>query len=55
MGNKVILWIPILGVFVSLAHYDKENGMPAIWSFYQAFMMVVIIWILAYLQSSASV
>jgi hypothetical protein len=52
MNNKLILWLPIVGAFVSLAHYDKENGMKPIWAYYQAAALVVIIWIIAYLQSS---
>lgn len=52
MNNKLIYWIPIVGVFVSLVNYDKENGMGAFWSYYQAFALVVVIWIVAYLQSS---
>ena len=51
MKNKLIYWIPIVGMFVSLIHYDKENGMSAAWSYYQAAVLVVIIWIIAYLQS----
>jgi hypothetical protein len=52
MNNKLILWLPIIGVVVSLANYDKENGMGSFWAYYQAFMLVLIIWFVAYLQSS---
>lgn len=54
MNNKLIYWIPIVGVFVSLVHYDKENGMRPIWAYYQAIVLVVLIWVIAYLQSSAT-
>jgi len=50
MTNKLIYWIPIVGVFVSLARFDKENGMGAFWAYYQAATLVVFIWIIAYLQ-----
>jgi hypothetical protein len=50
MANKGIYWIPIVGVFVSLVQYDKENGMSAGWGYYQAFMILVFIWIMAYLS-----
>ena len=48
--NKLIYWIPIVGVFVSLVQYDKENGMSIFWSYYQTGMIVVIIWIIAYIS-----
>jgi len=50
MTNKLILWIPIVGVFVSLVNWDKENGMSAFWAYYQAFMLIVVIWVIAFLQ-----
>lgn len=50
MNNKLIYWIPIVGVFVSLVYYDKDNGMPTYWGYYQAFMIVILIWIIAFLQ-----
>jgi TRAP-type uncharacterized transport system fused permease subunit len=52
MNNKLIYWIPIVGVVVTLMHYSKDNGMSAFWAYYQAFVLVIIIWIIAYLQSS---
>jgi len=52
MGNKLIYWIPIVGVFVSLIHYERENGMRPIWAYYQAAALVVVIRVVAYLQSS---
>lgn len=52
MNNKLIYWIPIVGVVVTLMHYSKENGMSAFWAYYQAFVLVVIIWFIAYLQSA---
>lgn len=50
MTNKLIYWIPIVGVFVSLANFDKENGMPVYWAYYQAGMLVIFIWVMAFLQ-----
>jgi len=50
MTSKLILWIPIVGVFVSLANFSKENGMGAFWAYYQAFMLVIFIWVIAFLQ-----
>ena len=51
MNNKLIYWIPIVGVFVSLIHYEKDNGMGAGWGYYQAAMLVIFIWVIAFLQS----
>jgi len=50
MNNKLVMWIPIVGVFVSLVNFDKENGMSIFWAYYQAAMLVVFIWIMAFLQ-----
>jgi len=52
MPNKGILWIPIVGAFVSLVKWDKENGMGAFWAYYQAAALVVFIWVMAFLQTS---
>jgi hypothetical protein len=49
MINKLIYWIPIIGVFVSLMRYDKENDMSIFWSYYQAVMIIASIWIITYL------
>ena len=49
MSNKLIYWIPVVGVFVSLAHYEKENDLGAFWSYYQAVMMMAIIWIITFI------
>ncbi|WP_207512959.1 hypothetical protein [Longitalea luteola] len=49
MNNKLIYWIPIIGVFVSLAHYEKENDMGAFWSYYQALMILATIWIITFI------
>ena len=43
MTNKLIYWIPIVGVFVSLVNYSKENGMNAFWTYYQAIMIMTLI------------
>jgi len=43
MKNKLIYWLPIVGVFVSLANYDKDNGMNAFWNYYQAVMIMAFI------------
>jgi hypothetical protein len=50
MANKTILWIPIVGVFVSLVNWDKENGMSNFWAYYQAAMIIIFIWVMAFLQ-----
>ena len=52
MNYKLIYWIPIVGMIVSIVNYDKENGMSASWAYYQAAVLVVSIWIIAYIQSS---
>jgi hypothetical protein len=48
MHSKLIYWIPIVGVFVTLAHYDKDNGMGTFWSAYQTAMILAIIWTVAF-------
>ena len=50
MTQKLIYWIPILGIFISLANYEKENGMGAFWAYYQATMLLAFIWIMAFVQ-----
>ena len=50
MTNKLIYWVPIVGVFVSLVNFDKENGMGTFWCYYQAFTLIVFIWVMAFLQ-----
>ena len=47
--NKLILWIPIIGAFVSLAQYEKENDLGAFWSYYQAVAMIATIWVITFL------
>ena len=49
MGNKLIYWIPIVGVFVSLMHYEKENDLAPFWSYYQAIMIMATIWIFTFI------
>jgi hypothetical protein len=49
MSSKLIYWIPVVGIFVSLAHYDKDNEMGAFWSYYQAIMIMAIIWIFTFI------
>jgi hypothetical protein len=51
MHNKLIYWVPIVGVFVTLANYDKDNGMGAFWCYYQTAALLVIIWVLAFLTA----
>ena len=41
--NKSLYWIPVLGIFVSLINYDKENGMGMGWNYYQAFSIMAFI------------
>lgn len=50
MINKLIYWIPIVGVFVSLANYDKDNDMGTFWSYYQAVMILATIWIVTFVS-----
>ncbi|MBS1602296.1 MAG: hypothetical protein JST42_06475 [Bacteroidetes bacterium] len=50
MTSKLIYWIPIVGVFVTLVHFEKDNGMGIGWCYYQAFALIVFIWIMAFLQ-----
>ena len=52
MHNKLIYWIPIVGVFVSLVNYDKDNGMGAFWSAYQTAMLLAIIWTVAFFSTT---
>ena len=51
MHSKLIYWIPIVGVFVSLANYDKDNGMGTFWSVYQTAMSLIIIWTVAFFST----
>ncbi len=46
MNNKLVYWIPVMGVFVSLAQFDKENDLGVVWPYYQAVMILAIIWIM---------
>lgn len=50
MISKQVYWIPIVGVFVSLVNFDKENGMSVWWCYYQAAMIVIFIWIMAFIE-----
>jgi len=50
IDNKLLYWIPVVGVFVSLMNYDKDNGMSAFWNYYQAGMIVVCIWIMTFIS-----
>lgn len=49
MNNKLIYWIPIIGVFVSLAKFDKEIDLGAAWPYYQAVMILATIWIFTFI------
>jgi hypothetical protein len=51
MTSKLIYWIPIVGAFVSLVNYEKENGLGALWAYYQTAVLLVIIWVAAFLQA----
>jgi TRAP-type uncharacterized transport system fused permease subunit len=51
MHNKLIYWIPIVGIVVTLVHYDKDNGMSTFWSAYQTTMLLLIIWVVAFLST----
>lgn len=50
MNNKLLYWIPIVGAFVSLINFDKENGMNAFWSYYQAIMIMAFVSLIAISQ-----
>ncbi len=50
MNNKLIYWVPIVGVFVTLVQYDKDNGMGTFWCYYQAATIVIFIWIMAFIS-----
>ena len=50
MNNKLIYWIPIVGVFVSLMNYEKDNDMGTFWSYYQAVMIIATIWIVTFIS-----
>lgn len=43
MNNKLLYWIPVIGLLMSLFNYDKENDMPHFWSYYQAVMVIALI------------
>jgi hypothetical protein len=36
-------------MFVSLAHYEKENNLGEFWSYYQAVMIMAAIWIISFI------
>jgi hypothetical protein len=48
MTNKLIYWVPIVGIFVSLAHYERDNEMVPFWHYYQAVMIMAFISIIAF-------
>jgi hypothetical protein len=49
MSNKLIYWIPIVGMFVSLAKFDQEVELGPVWPYYQAVMILAIIWIITFI------
>lgn len=49
MNNKLIYWIPIIGMFVSLAKFDQEIDLGPVWPYYQAVMILAIIWIITFI------
>jgi len=50
MINKLIYWIPFLGVLVSLVNYNKENDMGAFWAYYQAFVTLGLIFAITFIS-----
>jgi len=50
MISKLIYWIPLVGVLVSLANYKKENDMSAFWAYYQAFVTMGLIFGITYVS-----
>jgi len=54
MNYKLIYWIPLVGVLISLANYKKDNGMSAFWAYYQAVVTMGSIWLITYLSIKAN-
>jgi hypothetical protein len=48
MNNKLIYWIPLVGVIVSLVNYKKDNGMSMFWNYYQAVVILALIGLMTY-------
>jgi hypothetical protein len=48
--NKLIYWIPVVGVLYSLVNYKKENDMVGFWPYYQAVSTMGCIWLITYLS-----
>jgi hypothetical protein len=40
MKNKLIYWIPLVGILVTLLNYEEDNGMSMGWMYYQALMLL---------------
>lgn len=40
MKNKLLYWIPVVGIFVTLLKYDEDNEMGTVWMFYQALALM---------------
>ena len=54
MNNKLIYWIPVVGVFVSLVNYRKDNDMGDFWPYYQAVVTMAFIWIITFISFGVS-
>jgi hypothetical protein len=50
MNNKLIYWIPVVGVLLSLVYYKKENDMGGFWPYYQTVFTMASIWLITYLS-----
>ena len=54
MNGKLIYWIPVVGVFVSLVNYRKDNDMGDFWPYYQAVVTMAFIWIITFISFGSS-
>lgn len=43
MTNRTLYWFPVIGIFLSLAKYEDENGMAPFWTYYQALSLMFFI------------
>lgn len=48
MNSKLIYWIPVVGVLISLVYYKKENDISGIWPYYQAVATMALIGLITY-------
>ena len=53
MNNKLIYWIPVVGVFFTLINYRKDNNMNSFWPYYQAVVSMATIGLITYFSFGA--